>query len=203
MALMTDVVIVSELNNCRKNCLNIYIFISKDSKENDLDQGKRVVHAGHLPRKEDVARKTNTSVEVNLVKRKENEGEHVLVTGKLQTFIHLNSHANHSSYFNRDRSERKRDKRDRSRSRDKDRERKRDKERKERKPEFDIKIKEEPIDGKLSSKTPQNMQKRLSTPQSEFEIILSSWDWKVKLCYSISFRTTRATCSQALAGGFI
>jgi len=46
----------------------------------------------------------------------------------------------------RDRSERKRDKRDRSRSRDKDRERKRDKERKERKPEFDIKIKEEPID---------------------------------------------------------
>lgn len=52
----------------------------------------------------------------------------------------------------RDRSERKRDKRDRSRSRDKDRsDRKRDKERKERKPEFDIKIKEEPIDGELSN----------------------------------------------------
>lgn len=50
----------------------------------------------------------------------------------------------------RERSERKRDKRDRSRSRDKDRERKRDKERKERKPEFDIKIKEEPVDGELN-----------------------------------------------------
>lgn len=44
----------------------------------------------------------------------------------------------------RDRSERKRDKRDRSRSRD----RRRDKDKKERKPEFDIKIKEEPVDGK-------------------------------------------------------
>ena len=44
----------------------------------------------------------------------------------------------------RDRSERKRDKRDRSRSRD----RRRDKDKKERKPDFDIKIKEEPIDGK-------------------------------------------------------
>jgi hypothetical protein len=44
----------------------------------------------------------------------------------------------------RDRSERKRDKRDRSRSREK----RRDKDKKERKPDFDIKIKEEPIDGK-------------------------------------------------------
>lgn len=49
-------------------------------------------------------------------------------------------------FFNnfRDRSERKRDKRDRSRSREK----RRDKDKKERKPDFDIKIKEEPIDGK-------------------------------------------------------
>lgn len=54
---------------------------------------------------------------------------------------------NHYCIFfshSRDRSERKRDKRDRSRSREK----RRDKDKKERKPEFDIKIKEEPIDGK-------------------------------------------------------
>jgi hypothetical protein len=47
-------------------------------------------------------------------------------------------------FFHSDRAERKRDKRDRSRSRD----RRRDKDKKERKPEFDIKIKEEPVDGK-------------------------------------------------------
>jgi hypothetical protein len=45
--------------------------------------------------------------------------------------------------FHRDRSERKRDKRSKSR------ERRRDKDKKERKPEFDIKIKEEPVDGEF------------------------------------------------------
>lgn len=75
-------------------------------------------------------------------------------------------------YLHRDRSERKRDKRDRSRSRDKDRERKRDKERKERKPEFDIKIKEEPVDGELKSFHKSSLQNHSKSRKQSLDILL-------------------------------
>lgn len=83
---------------------------------------------------------------------RENARDPVPVTGK-RNFYYIYSF-NSISYYYRDRSDRKRDKRDRSRSRDK----RRDKDKKERKPEFDIKIKEEPVDGKwkYTAKITQN-----------------------------------------------
>lgn len=72
--------------------------------------------------------------------------DHVLVIGK--ELFHIYSCNSYLFIIYRDRSERKRDKRDRSRSRG---EKRRDKDKKERKPEFDIKIKEEPVDGEFKS----------------------------------------------------
>lgn len=86
--------------------------------------------------------------------------DHVLVIGK--ELFHIYSCNSYLFVIYRDRSERKRDKRDRSRSRG---EKRRDKDKKERKPEFDIKIKEEPVDGEFESllltKIKQNSKEKL------------------------------------------
>lgn len=101
-----------------------------------------------------------------------------------------------NNFVNRDHSERKRDKRDRSRSsRDKDRERKRDKERKERKPEFDIKIKEEPVDGELKLFLTLCYLKQGQLSQWEFRsyseviVYITFWEnWALRYCSKSNYQ---------------
>lgn len=124
-------------------------------REDARDHERRAAHVDHTQKKEEDESRAMTiwnatRDEESLARRSESEEDLAQRTGKsLPSDVTQKQQSQHNS-LHRDRSERKRDKRDRSRSRDKDRERKRDKERKERKPEFDIKIKEEPVDGELS-----------------------------------------------------